>query len=97
MSDFISRKAAIIIVCDDACDDCPDGGCDIYRRLKRLPAADVRPVVRGKWVQDQNNKDYFSCSCCHEEIMEFPSDMGYTHYDYCPNCGADLREEGNNG
>ena len=40
-TDYISRQAAINIVCDDECDDCPDGGCDMYRRLKRLPAADV--------------------------------------------------------
>lgn len=44
-TDYISRQAAINIVCDGECDDCPDGGCDMYRRLKRLPAADVRPVV----------------------------------------------------
>ena len=48
MADYISRQAAIRIVCDDECEDCPDGGCDMYRRLKRLPAADVRPVVSGE-------------------------------------------------
>ena len=47
-SDYISRQAAINIVCDDECDDCPDGGCDMYRRLKRLPAADAVEVVRCK-------------------------------------------------
>lgn len=28
--------------------------------------------------------DYFECSCCHEESLE--------EGDYCPNCGADMRE-----
>lgn len=41
MADYISRQAAIRIVCDDECEDCPDGGCETYRRLKRLSAADV--------------------------------------------------------
>ena len=45
MADYISRKAAINIVCHDECDDCPDGGCDMYRRMKHLPAANVRPVA----------------------------------------------------
>ena len=48
MADYISRQAAINIVCDDECDDCPDGGCDMYRRLKRLKAADMVEVVRCK-------------------------------------------------
>lgn len=48
VKDFISRQAAINIVCHDDCEDCPDGGCDMYRRMKRLPAADVVEVVRCK-------------------------------------------------
>lgn len=28
--------------------------------------------------------DYFECSCCHEESLE--------EGDFCPNCGADMRE-----
>jgi len=40
-NDCITRQSAIRIICDDECEDCPDGGCDMYRRLKRLPAADV--------------------------------------------------------
>ena len=88
MSDFISRQAAINIVCDDACDDCPDGGCDMYRRLKRLPAADVRPVVRGKWLDNAGNEE---CSICG---MSFPDLFPlYDSASFCPNCGADMREK----
>ena len=87
MSDYIRRQAAINIVCDDACDDCPDGGCDMYRRLKRLPAADVRPVVRGKW--ECATPVTCKCSKCGHAI----GDWYVARYNYCPNCGADMREE----
>ena len=73
---YISRQAAINIVCHDECDDCPDGGCDMYRRLKHLPAADVVEVVRCKdcmhWKDDLDYCDVwehfisnraFFCAC----------------------------------
>ena len=54
---------------------------------------DVQPVVRGKWVleYEPNGKPYcFHCSVC-------DGDFHYigitTKYDFCPNCGADMREE----
>lgn len=56
--------------------------------LKSIPAADVRPVVRGKW-------EYISfmtvkCSNCQEIFHELEGD------NFCPNCGADMREIGLN-
>lgn len=45
-TDYIKRQAALNIVCPDDCPDCPDGGCDLYRRMKKVPAADVVEVVR---------------------------------------------------
>lgn len=62
-------------------------------KIDSTPAADVRPVVRGKWVleYEPNGKPYcFHCSVC-------DGDFHYigitTKYDFCPNCGADMREE----
>ena len=88
-TDYISRQAAINIVCDDECDDCPDGGCDMYRRLKRFPAADVRPVVRGKWecADDEDfSQPHVRCSNCGEYYFAW-----YRKFPFCPNCGADMR------
>ena len=101
MSDFISRQAAINIVCDDACDDCPDGGCDMYRRLKRLPSADVRPVVRGNWVPYEfGDYHWHKCSVCGvaDKFIETVYRKGFIDNEmisvrkFCPNCGADMRE-----
>ena len=91
MADYISRQAAINIVCDDECDDCPDGGCDMYRRLKRLPAADVRPVVRGRWKHSPDTGTT-ACTACGWSIEEnFYDPTSNKDYAYCPNCGADMR------
>lgn len=71
------------------------------RLILNAPAADVRPVVRGKWVEKKHatmcHEDYFcrmalSCSICGHEI---DYGRGYGP-NYCGNCGADMREENNN-
>ena len=57
--------------------------------LENLPAADVRPVVRGKWstVYDDFMKSHYdTCSCCGKEYF------GANGFNFCPNCGADMRE-----
>lgn len=52
-----------------------------------FPAADVRPVVRGRWSE----KPYLLgttnvCSVCGENYG-----MPHGKYNFCPNCGADMR------
>ena len=85
MADYISRQAAIRIACDGECEDCPDGGCDMYRRLKRLPAADVRPVVRGDFVGKEKVTMCYTreCSNCHGQTP--------TSGTFCSVCGASMR------
>ena len=54
--------------------------------VQLLPAADVRPVVRGKWVQVMGKYDWMvKCSRCNGVPIETSN--------FCPNCGADMREE----
>jgi hypothetical protein len=66
------------------------------RWLNKAPAADVRPVVRGKWI---DMGDFISCSSCNAtHLKEFESDYGKAmrldaRTNFCPNCGADMREE----
>ena len=65
-------------------------------RLLSLPAADVRPVVKGKWVRGNESrtspiKDSYICSVCGEKTLSgFCGNPAKT--DFCPNCGADMRE-----
>ena len=76
--------------CCNVPEDCK--GCkwaetrDAIRRIvENAPAADVRPVVRGKWSRidyEPHGHDY-KCSAC-----GWKNDMP-THF--FPNCGADMR------
>ena len=58
---------------------------DVKSRLESIPAADVAPVVHGRWIEDGG---YQVCSNCGEEH----------HWDeyraaYCEGCGAKMDGE----
>ena len=57
----------------------------------KIPAADIKPVMRGKWVPKNTDGSWRidTCSACKKDthyVRYAPA------YDYCPNCGADMRE-----
>jgi len=61
---------------------------DVSCAIAEIPAADVRPVVRGKWkrVDPRSTVVTFRCSECNY----------YAHVNatnFCPNCGADMRDD----
>lgn len=67
---------------------------DVLNDVEDFPAADVRPVVRGRWV---DMGDFISCSSCNAtHLKEYESDYGKVmrldaRANFCPNCGADMR------
>ena len=58
--------------------------------FESAPAADMKPVVRGKWIPKNADGSWRvdTCSSC-------KTDTHYVRYapayDFCPNCGADMR------
>lgn len=69
---------------------------DVVDMIESIPAADVRPVVRGHWIGTKEAEEMgdimkeFTCSvcgCCEWDCTESES------FNFCPNCGADMREE----
>ena len=76
---------------------CYSGGVyGAIRAIKTLPS--VQPErKKGEWLPDNNNayEMRFVCSCCKES--EVVPTIGFTKYrplwDFCPNCGADMRGE----
>lgn len=63
------------------------------------PAADVVPVVRGKWrwkstIESGEDCYICFCSCCGKECGNYYDDeddmIYYIRQNYCPNCGAKM-------
>ena len=68
--------------------------------IEKEPGEDVKPVVHAHWVTVQPNQrtgkaDMFVCSKCKRLVFtswqKSINELGYT---FCPNCGADMRGEG---
>ena len=92
MTDYISREAAI---------EAFEGGnqskyypFEVRNRLRDLPAADVRPVVKAQWTDHRTleHDGEWWCTACGNEvtICMCGKDKTWT-YNFCPNCGADMR------
>lgn len=64
----------------------------VINELEMLPAADVAPVVHGKWVYGEDVD--IQCSVCGVDALT-EGDYRQVKSRYCPNCGAkmDLEEE----
>lgn len=76
MAEYIEREAAIAalpVAWDSAVD-----------ALRYAPAADVAPVVHGRWIT-YAGKD--TCSRCHAPALEADAHLRFY---YCPNCGAKM-------
>lgn len=65
------------------------------RMLADMPAADVAPVVHGRWIEQEDTMldTYYTCSACKEDF--YIETTGYTEkdlflYTFCPNCGAKM-------
>ena len=67
--------------------ECADS-MEIMAIIDEQPTADVKPVVRGHW----SNDDY--CNRCNHnlyELVHFTEDGSIEQPDFCPFCGADMR------
>ena len=70
---------------------------DLCDTFGDIPAADVAPVVHGRWTiaeDDYYGLNIVKCSVCHEEwCFEEGDDVFDLNYHYCPNCGAKMGKE----
>lgn len=59
----------------------------VRRAIEDAPTVDAKPVVHGEWdfIGDYDSR----CSVCGEEYCIGPNE----DYNFCPNCGADMRGE----
>ena len=63
---------------------------EINEVLNSIPAADVRPVVKARWVYTDMSR--LVCSNCGSPVAFALKADGWHHGDYCPNCGAWMEE-----
>lgn len=104
MAEYIEREAALNI-CQkeyeerlEMCDYCGDTvAWNIGGQIKKLPAADVAEVKRGKWIEVQKENIWndivpvLECSACGKYTVGTRGIM--TKSNYCPNCGAKMNLE----
>lgn len=88
MTDYISRESALKRLKDGF--HCTGYGrlseMDVEHEVSSIPAADVAPVVHGRWIE----RPYLLgttryCSRCGENYG-----MPHAVYNFCPNCGAKM-------
>ena len=94
--DYIKREDALKGLEDSDigfCDDEPiQTRNSALKIIQNIPAADVAPVVRGRWVHGEYGP---YCSNCdgYPPTRKRPGHPGDTEFDYtnfCPNCGAKM-------
>ena len=68
---------------------------DITRRINAIPSADVEPVVRGEWIEFDEDMNAYKCSACDEPYVLIDGTPEQNHYNYCPNCGSHMQEKPN--
>ena len=86
MAEYIEREAALMKLMQDGC------SAKNLQSISDMPAADVAPVVHGRWIY---KGEYAVCTEC--------GGRSGTQYDgvepiplmtqFCPNCGAKMDEK----
>lgn len=89
MAEYIERRTAIVKLTALYCLKPNATMTDAKRLLADMPAADVAPVVHGRWEQDADGDWY--CTNCDEVVAICESGRERTYRKpYCPNCGAKM-------
>lgn len=86
MSDLISRQAAMDALNNELRCGAVINQCGLeaaYEVIEDLPSAEPK---RGKWVDD-GDPLMLTCGNCGYAVMR------YNNTPFCPNCGADMRED----
>lgn len=65
-------------------------GLNALEYLDEVPAANFQPVVRGRWVKFETDTPPRRNVC--SECRYITNPWLARVYNFCPNCGADMRE-----
>lgn len=85
MAEYIEKAALMGLIESEARRWGDDYDCwQCLADIEDFPSADVRPVVRGRWVYHPDATWEYECDKCGCYV---PGE-----WNYCPDCGADMRE-----
>ena len=61
-------------------------------------APTIEERKNGKWLEQDDGWDgiYYECSCCKDAFTLIDGNPSENLYNYCPNCGARMVQEGEN-
>lgn len=92
MAEYVDKEAALSLVQSDAPEDekaavtIATAKKLVRSIIQRAPAADVAPVVHGRWIQQPlNGTHIWRCSKCET--------IGSPQWNYCPKCGTKMGDK----
>lgn len=100
MAEYIEREVALEALMYAMCGT--GYQATAMMEVRRIPAADVAPVVHGRWItwKDEGNfppsPDRYECSVCHDAAQRLCNGDDLLS-PYCPNCGAKMDKEATDG
>ncbi len=96
MIEYINKQAAIIEMMDNDIDHTQGtDGREVVQILEDMPAADVTPVVHGRWLSIVSYNNTYKCSECGRLLVDIADGLKMVakHYPYC-HCGAKMDSQG---
>ena len=85
MAEYIEREAAIKELMNDAPEQVGYSREDAADCIRYMDAADVAPVVHGRWIY-KGDSDMWVCSRCGRGVNANPEGIDL----YCYHCGAKM-------
>lgn len=66
---------------------------DVLRAICKAPTVDAKEVVHGRWIQHhEHDPDWWGYTDVHIYCSNCMGESDSRAYNYCPNCGAEMRE-----
>ncbi len=59
--------------------------------INEQPTIEVKPVVHGEWIRQNKEKIWGKST---EIVCSICGKKSWLEYDFCPNCGSDMRKQG---
>lgn len=101
MAEYIERNQAVALLRERGLEAgekigsvFANGIFDAVRFLNGIPAADVAPVMHGRWIMSSDRPDTIICTLCDAAFDVWKHESKY--FFYCPHCGSKMDKEADN-